>query len=206
MTTFEEDVVEVYYNFKGYFTIKNIHFPAIKKRRGGAGRGEIDLLSIKVKDNKIIDAVRTEISVSITSTFPFKSETYKFLDESNRLIKKFFRADYSHKIREYIGNTKYRSQLITSRFDKKITEKLRERLKRFGANVLDISEKKEKVIIKLSYGGKIETIEIIPFERILNELRDIFKEKNLSKRHFQDPRIRGLQYLINAYNNTYKIS
>ena len=55
MTTFEEDVVDVYYNLNRYFTIKNIPFASIEKKRGGKGRGEIDLIAIKAEENKIID-------------------------------------------------------------------------------------------------------------------------------------------------------
>ena len=51
MTTFEEDVVEIYYNLNDFFTIKNIPFSAVETRKGGAGRGEIDILA--KKGNKI---------------------------------------------------------------------------------------------------------------------------------------------------------
>ena len=51
MTTYEEDIIDIYYNLMGYFTIKNIPFSAVEKRAGGKGRGEIDVLAIKIKNN-----------------------------------------------------------------------------------------------------------------------------------------------------------
>ena len=46
MTTYEEDLVDVYYNLNNYFTIRNIPFSSIGKNKGGKGRGEIDILAV----------------------------------------------------------------------------------------------------------------------------------------------------------------
>ena len=199
MTTYEEDVVDVYYNLKGYFTIKNIPFSAIEKRPGGKGRGEIDLLAIKIEEGKVKDAIHVEISVSITSPFPFKSETKPNIDESNKLIKKFFLTDADYKIKEYLPSISYREQFITSYFNSKSDDRLKERLKRFGAKVVSFRKEKEKRIITLSYNGKEKTIEIIPFPEILRELVDLFKEKDLMTKNFQDSRVRAIQYLVKNY-------
>lgn len=194
MTTFEEDLMEVYYNLKGYFTIKNIPFSPIKKRAGGKGRGEIDLLAVKINTNKMIDAVHIEVGVSVTSSFPFKSNTRPNLDESGKLIKKFLTNDSEHKIREYLGNSRYRCQFISSKFSSKIEERLKERLTHFGAKVIMIKRSDNKILVRINKSGKGRDIEIIPFQEILKEMASMFKDEKLKDKNFQDSRLRAIQH------------
>jgi hypothetical protein len=89
MATFEEQIVKSYYNLKNYFTLENIPFSAAEKRKGGKGRGEIDLIAIKIGRNngKVEEAIHFEVSASIKSKFPFKSEKQSY-DEVHKLLKK----------------------------------------------------------------------------------------------------------------------
>ena len=45
MSTFEEDLVDVYYNLNNYFTIRNIPFSSVNKNKGGikikVGKAEV---------------------------------------------------------------------------------------------------------------------------------------------------------------------
>ena len=197
MTTFEEDVVECYYNLKGYLTVKNVCFSAVEKRPGGKGRGEIDLLAVLIgKEGKIKDAVHIEVAVSLTSQFPFISRRNRNYDEVWRLLKKFFMSDADEKIKEYFKSSKWRSQLISSDFDsEKAFSKLSRRLKELGAEHEILTSEADKIEVRVRFNDKEKQIEIRPFSKILSELKEIFQEQNLSEKSFQDPRLRGIQYL-----------
>lgn len=195
MSTFEEDAVDIYFNLKGYFTIKNIPFSAIEKRPGGRGRGEIDVLAVKTDGNKITDAVWAEVSVSVTSAFPFKSEKGN-VDESKKLLKKFFLSDARHKIREYIGNMNPRLIFVSSMFNGKSAERLESRLGTFGAQVIVIRNENERIHAKIIHGETEGEIEIIPFPCLMKEIKRLYGERGFLKKNFQDSRLRGLQYLV----------
>jgi len=197
MTTYEEDMVDVYYNLQDYFTITNIPFSAIEKRKGGKGRGEIDVLAIKVKNNKVIDCVHAEVSVSLTTNFPDLTRTQPAADESNRLIKKFFSNDSEHKIREIIGNTSFKRVLISSDFDKKSLTRLKNRIPDFGGEILNLKMSSEgSIITRIKHDKKTIDLEIIPFKKVLRDIKELFKIKNLQNKNFQDERYRGIHYLI----------
>lgn len=197
MTTFEESVVECYYNLKGYFTIKNIQFSAIEKRRGGKGRGEIDLLAVKIgKNGKVDDAMRVEISVSVSSTFPFISKKRINVDEVWRLLKKFFISDADVKIKEYLKDLEWRNQLISSDFDAKTKERLKTRLEELGAKVEALTQSNGSLKLKIRFEDKVKEIEIVPFPDIWKKLRQIFKEQKLLKKNFQDQVMRGIQHFV----------
>jgi len=198
MTTYEEDIIDIYYNLMGYFTIKNIPFSAVEKRAGGKGRGEIDVLAIKIKNNKSVDAVHIEVGVSLTSAFPFTSRSKPEIDESNKLLKKFFKNDAEHKIRDLIGKTKCRKVTVCGKFDKKSANRLKRRIPAFDGKILNLKEKDNRIFLKLKYKEKVSDIEIIPFYIILAEVKRLFKEKGLENKNFQDPRYRAIQYLINS--------
>ena len=198
MTTYEEDILDIYYNLDGYFTIKNIPFSAIEKRAGGKGRGEIDVLAIKTKDGKVIDAVHIEVGVSLTSPFPFLSRSKPDIDESAKILKKFFKNDAEHKIRNLIGNTEYRAVTVCGRFDKASVNRLKTRIPDFGGEVLDLKEMENRIFLKIKYKERIKEVEIVPFYVILNGVKKLFKEQGLENKNFQDPRYRGIQYLINS--------
>ena len=137
MTTYEEEIVDIFYNLQGYFTILNIPFSASEKRKGGKGRGEIDVLAIKISEGKVVDAVHSEVSVSLTAKFPFTAKTHPNQDESFRLIKKFFNNDSETKIKEYIGETQFRRIVISSDFDKNSVERLKKRIPGFSGTLLN---------------------------------------------------------------------
>ncbi len=209
MTRFEEDVVECYYNLKEYLTIKNIQFPAVKKRPGGKGRGEIDLLAIKVGNRgRVKDAVWVEIGVSVSSRFPFISRTRpEGVDEVRKLLKKFFESDAEHKIKKLLKGLKYNCRIVSSDFSSKTKDNLVNRLAELGARVVSVSENRDTINIKIRFKNleknNIERdIEIVPFSEILLRLRAIFDEEGLMTRDFQDPRLRAIQYLVAALSKT----
>ena len=195
MTTYEEDMVDAYYNLKGYFTMKNIPFSAIEKRPGGKGRGEIDILAIKAENGKVKDAIHIEVSVSVASLFPFTTLTEPTIDGSFKILKKFFRNDSESQIKKIFGNTKFRRILISSEFSHKASDKLKKRISDFGGKVVRIKEKDEKIFLTVKDSDKQFEIEIIPFTKVIRSAKKIFKKKNLKKKNFQDPRCRTLQYL-----------
>ena len=205
MTRFEEDAVECYYNLKGYLTIKNIQFPAVKKRPGGKGRGEIDLLAVKVGSRgKVRDAVWAEIGVSVSSRFPFISRTRPgSVDEVRKLLKKFFESDAEHKIKILLKDLKYDCRFVSSEFSSKTKDNLENRIAELGARVVSLSENRDTINIKIRFKNleknNIERdIEIVPFSEILRRLGAIFDKEGLMTRDFQDPRLRGIQYLVKA--------
>lgn len=116
MSTFEEDLVDVYYNLNNYFTIRNIPFSSVNKNKGGKGRGEIDLLAVLIKDGKFVNCSHIEVSVSITGKFPYNNDT------SDYIIKKFFSSGAEKKIADIVGNVDYFSVFITSDFRKNAKE------------------------------------------------------------------------------------
>ena len=115
MTTFEEDLVDVYYNLNDYFTMRNISFSSDGKQKGGKGREEIDILAVHVKDSKFMNCSHIEVSVSVTDKFPHPNS-------SETIIKKFFSNSSEKKIKEIIGNCDYSNIMITSDFGKNAKE------------------------------------------------------------------------------------
>jgi len=191
MTTFEEDIVDLYYNLNDYFTIKNIPFQAIKKRRGGAGRGEIDILAVQTKKGKINDCSHIEVSFSRTDKFPHA-------DSGKKIIKKFFSEDCEERIKDIIGDIPDTYIMITSSFKKDVKKRLRNRLGNQGTRILELvgEDKGNTLILKLVYKGRTKTILIYTFEHILFKLMEIFDKQNLLTMNFQDPRLRAIQHYI----------
>ncbi|GEM_PF-2760147 len=206
---FEEEVVERWYIVRGYLTAKNIGFSSPVRMPGGKGRGEIDLLAVRCGKNGIEDRVRCEVSVSVTSDFPFISKTEESVDDVYKLVKKFFSKGADLKAREYLGSSEYRCQLITSKFKRNCIELFEENLLRFNAKLVDSEFSEEKAKIKVEYNpsdpnSKIELsgmreIELIPFPTVLKELREKFEERGLMKKDFSDIIMRSLQYLARFY-------
>jgi hypothetical protein len=192
MATFEEQIVKSYYNLKNYFTLENIPFSAAEKRKGGKGRGEIDLIAIKIDENngKVEEAIHVEVSASIKSKFPFKSEKQSY-DEVHKLLKKFFINDVDDKLKEfYAGN--YKFQFITSIFNDDIEKRLKDRLKHWGADVQSIKREGESILVKLKYNGKLKEIKITQFTDILKEL--VISTKNRTE-YFSISTVRAMQWL-----------
>ncbi|HLD07258.1 MAG TPA: hypothetical protein VJC16_07065, partial [Candidatus Nanoarchaeia archaeon] len=131
MTTFEEDVVEIYYNLNDFFTIKNIPFSAVETRKGGAGRGEIDILAIHVKDKNFKNCSHIEASFSMTDGFPH-------VNSGKTIIRKFFSNDSEAKIKEIVGNTPYSCIMITSDFKRDTKERLKNKIIKGGGKVLNL--------------------------------------------------------------------
>lgn len=195
MSTFEEQVVKSYYNLKGYFTIENIPFRASKKTKGGKGRGEIDLIAIKINKNngRVEEAIHVEVSASITEGFPFKSNEQKS-DDVEKIINKFFTSGVDNKLKEfYDGNYEY--HFITGFFKKDVKSKLEEILKykckhhNCKSKILDNNE--ESISVEISYNGKTKKI-IIPFVVIIDELLKMMKNRT---EHFLVPTLRAFQWI-----------
>jgi hypothetical protein len=191
MATFEEDVVKAYYNLNNYFTIENVPFRAKEKRAGGKGKGEIDLIAIKInKDNgRLEEAIHVEVTASIDAKFPFISKKGG-ADEVYKLLKKFFINDVDRKLAEYYSG-KYKYQFITSPFAKDISDKLKKRLKDFKAKIIDYKMNDEAILLTIKYNGKIKQIEIIPFTVILKRFLDLIQDR---KEYFSKITIRAMQW------------
>ena len=208
MARFEEEVVERWYLIRGYLTARNVGYEPLVKRPGGRGRGEIDILALKLGGGGVEDRVRCEVSVSVTSTFPFISKTRREVDEVYRLVKKFFSKGAHSKAVEYLGSEEYERQLVSSELAKNYEELLRNNLPRFGSNLIGVTPKfsegkveSVKVVIEhrpidseIEMGGVME-IEVIPFQTVVGELRGEFERRGLTKRDFADPTMRSIQYL-----------
>lgn len=195
MTTFEEDLVDIYYNLLDYFTIKNIEFSSQEKRKGGKGRGEIDILAVQVKNSKG-HCLWIEVSVSITTHFPFSSDTNKNLDESGKLLRKFFSESADKRIKEIIGDTPYHCILICSDLRPNFKKNLKERIPDFGGEIISLVDDKRVVLLEVKYKGKTKLIEIRTFTSIFFKLMKLFQEKGLLQKNFQDTRLRAIQHFL----------
>jgi len=195
MPKLEEDVVEAYFKLNNYLTSKNITFPAIRKRKGGKGRGEIDILAIKIKGARVKEAIRAEVSAGMAGTFPFRAKgEYKHADAINKMLKKFFKGDADYKIKDFFGKRKYKSLMITNKFNKNTEENLKKSLGRKLIGKIKI--KNGRLIFKIKY-KKVKEIEVIPFDHILNEIENTFKrDKKMITMNFQDQTLHWLQYLF----------
>ena len=205
MVRFEEEVVGRWYNLQGYLTALNIPFESPVKRSGGKGRGEIDVLALKLDTNgKIVEGIHTEVSVSVTSRFPW-IEKGSTGDDANRMLKKFFSKGAENKIREYFGCTRYKNRLISSEFSSNAVNKLRNRFQQIpNSSLIDIVGSKSKITLSIYNVPKdwdievpcTKTIEIIPFSNIINDLKIIFKEQKLSEKDFADVVMRSIQCMF----------
>jgi hypothetical protein len=208
MARFEEEVVERWYIIRGYLTARNIGYESPVRRPGGRGRGEIDILAVKLGGTGVEDRVRCEVSVSVASTFPFISKARREVDKAYRLVKKFFSKGAHVKAVEYLGSEEYRCQLVSSELAKNYEELLRENLPRFGSSLVGVAPKFfegriESVKIRVEHNpidpeievGGVREIEIVPFQTVVRELRGEFERLGLMKRDFADPTMRSIQYL-----------
>ena len=66
-----------------------------------------------------------------------------------------------------------------------------------GAHIHNIYRNNNKIDVKLTYNDITETIEILSFPLLMEEMVELFKKHNYLRKDFQDPRLRGLQYLVN---------
>lgn len=196
MVTFEEELVNGYYNLKGYFTIQNLNFPAAKKRRGGKGRGEIDLLAIRVGDvGKVVDAMHIEVSVG-SYAFPFIDKSGG-ADEIKRMLKKFFLNDSDVYTNKLLRNIKCKSQMITSKLDKKSLNRIQNRLIELDVSFSSISEKNNRIyLLGVICNGKKKDIEICPFSTLVSELKGLFIDKKMLTRDFQNQSLAAFQHLV----------
>ena len=106
-------------------------------------------------------------------------------------------SDADEKIKEYFKSSKWRSQLISSDFDsEKAFSKLSRRLKELGAEHEIITSEADKIEVRIRFNDKEKQMEIIPFSKILSELKEIFQEQ---KRRVQDQ-------IFGSPNRMYKMS
>lgn len=203
MTTFEEDLVDVYYNIDNYFTIRNIPFSSINKNKGGKGRGEIDILAVLIKDGKFVNCSHIEVSVSVTSKFPYN-------DTPDYIIKKFFSGGSEKKITEIIGNVNYFSILITSDFSRNAKDLLRKRLsEKEGVEVVSIAStgatNYNTIILEMKYEGKTKKVLLHTFTHIFFQLLKKFQEKGYIYKNFQDSRLRSIQHQLHLMKKRDKL-
>lgn len=193
MTTFEEDLVDVYYNLNNYFTIKNIPFSSPKKQKGGKGRGEIDILAVLIKDGKFMNCIHIEVSVSVTTPFPYN-------DTPDYITKKFFSDGAEKKIKDIVGNIEYSSILITSDFRKNAKELLRKSLSEKNVKIISIASTGTinygTIILEVEYKNKTKKILIQTFTHIFFQLLKKFQEKRYMQKNFQDSRLRSIQHQL----------
>jgi hypothetical protein len=182
MATYEEELVKAYYNLENYFTIENIPFKSKEKKKGGKGRGEIDLLGIKIdKDSgRVEDAICVEVSTSITDKFPFQKDVNTC--GVNKILKKFFESDIDEKLKDYYSPDKFNFIFVTSSFKKNVYEELEERLKS-KVEEFEILNKEERsseldpISVRIKHNGKNKIVNIIPITWFIEELKKIMKEK-----------------------------
>ncbi len=203
MARFEEEVVDRWYVIRGYLTARNITYKSPVRRPGGRGRGEIDLLAVKLGDEGVEDCVRVEVSVSVTSKFPFTSVKHPHIDEVRKLVKRFFSRGAHEKAVEYFGSREYRNQLVVGEFAKNWREKIERRLPP-NAKLIDARPTELGTEVKIEYEpddpgievGGVREIEIVRFNTVLEDLRRIFEQKGLTERDFADPFMRSIQHIL----------
>lgn len=204
---FEEEVVERWYNLKGYLTVKNVGYKSPAKKKGGLGRGEIDLLACKLgKEGKVDDCIRIEVGVSVTGSFPWVNKKQASGDDAGRLLKKFFSKGADLKAREYFDNLRYRNQIVSSEFTGNAKDLLRSRLEELGAKVIKVEQKESKIVVKIAYEPKDEDIElrgereieIVPFSIVMKDLQRIFHDQDLMHRDFSDVVMRAIQHMVKS--------
>lgn len=202
MTTFEEDLVDIYYNLDNYFTMRNIPFSSIEKRKGGKGRGEIDLLAVLIKDEKFLNCSHIEVGVSVSDKFPHG-------DTPEKIIKKFFSNDSEIAIKKIIGNTNYWRIMVTSDFKRNAKELLRKGLQDKGAEVISMASTGAKnynnILLELKYEGKVKKIVIYTFTHIFFKLLKKFQEKGFILKNFQDSRLRSIQQYLHLMKKRDKL-
>lgn len=182
--------------------MRNIVYRSPVKRRGGKGRGEIDLLAVKVKGGSIKDRVRCEVSVSVTSPFPFVSKQPN-IDEVGRLVKKFFSKGAELEAAKYLGGGEHRLVLVTSKFRRQVERLLRENLPRFNANLLGVRQSPLGLEVEIEHvpldpsieAEGVRKIELSEFPTVLRELIKIFMHNRLMERDFADPIMRTIQWM-----------
>ena len=94
----EKDIIELWLNQQGFFTIKDIN----------AGKNVIDLIGLKLKNYQIEKVVHAEIACSVSADLPVKEYIKKFKDKE--VVKKV-----KSKINTFIGkDAEYEKILITT--------------------------------------------------------------------------------------------
>jgi molybdopterin converting factor small subunit len=141
--------------------VKYVGYRSPAKKKGGKGRGEMDLLACKLGEKgRINDCARIEVGVSVTGNFPWVDRKQVGGDDAGRLLKKFFSKGADLKAREYFGSFRYRNQTISSEFANNAKDVLKGRLEELGAKVVKIEKKESKIVAKIAYEPKDEDIEL----------------------------------------------
>jgi len=216
MPKFEEEAVNCWYALRGYLTARNIVYVSPTKRPGGKGRGEIDLLALKVDaEGKPEDRVRVEVGVSIAGRFPWIDKKGG-ADETRKLLERLLSRGADEKAREYFGTNEYRNQFITSEFASNACSVLKNRieeLKRsgeFNVEVIRVEGDEPKILLKVKNDPKdiemelsgVREAEILPFSYVIKQLTNLFKEKGLAHKGFSDPIMRAIQYIVRIQEST----
>jgi len=139
----------------------------------------------------------------MTNKFPFITEKQPHVDEVHRLVKKFFSRGAHEKAIKYFGSLEYRSQLVVGGLAGNWRERIEKRLPNnaklinaqcteLGADV-EIEYTPEDTCIEIS---EMKRIEIVCLNKILKNLREIFKRNGLMERDFTNPIMRAIQHLL----------
>jgi hypothetical protein len=182
MATFEEELVKAYYNLEKYFTIENIPFKPKEKKKGGKGKGEIDLLGIKIdKDSgRVEDAICVEVSTSLVDHFPFSKGDEK--SGTGKILERFFEKDIDEKLKDYCPPEKFNFIFVTSPFKKNVYEELEKRLKP-KVEEFEILNREERALeldpisVRIKHNGKKKRVKIIPITWFIKELKNKMKKK-----------------------------
>jgi len=182
MATFEEELVKAYYNLEKYFTIENIPFKPKEKKKGGKGKGEIDLLGIKIdKDSgRVEDAICVEVSTSIVDHFPFSKGDEK--SGTGKILERFFEKDIDEKLKDYCPPEKFNFIFVTSPFKKNVYEELEKRLKPKVEEfkILNREERTSEldpISVSIKHNGKNKKVKIIPITWFIKELKNKMKKR-----------------------------
>ncbi|MEM2352292.1 MAG: hypothetical protein QXT26_07780 [Thermoproteota archaeon] len=210
MVRFEEEVVERYYNIMGYLTAKNIPYPSPAKRPGGKGRGEVDLLAVKLGRGRVVeDSVWCEVSVSVTALFPFICKKKPSVDEVCKLVRKFFSSGAEMVVAQYLSTRNYRYQLISSELSGRCKELLRDNMPS-GSKLLSVRDTEWGIEVEhkaldpeIEVSG-VRRIEVVPFSKILERLAEKFESKGFMEKDFADIIMRSIQHLAKQYRTRVK--
>ncbi len=124
-----EKIINTFLNSKNYFTIVNIPFK-VKGPKGGVNYSNIDILAVDNKNNFYDFEIKWRSVFSIGAT---DKETVE------SLINQLTRKERKEKIKELIGDKKYKKILVTTRimFGKR-KDKQEKFIKRFNDKGIDI--------------------------------------------------------------------
>jgi len=125
----------------------------------------------------------------MTNKFPFITEKQPHIDEVHRLMKKFFSRGAHEKAIEYFGSLEYRNQLVVGGLSGNWRERIEKRPPN-NAKLINTQRTELGADVEIEYTPEdtgieisgMKRIEIVCFDNILKNLREIFKRNGLMER------------------------